>query len=110
IEGALFIAGVAATLQALNFRLTAWRAAFVLLVYLSPNVIWGLLIGQSAVLIFCLQALGLWAVRAGRPALGGLVLGAVVLKPHLLAVELPVLVSAPRRAWAATGLAVAGLL
>ena len=67
-------------------------------------------IGQSAVPIFGLQALGLWALSAHRPWLGGLALGAVVLKPHLLAVELPALLSAPRRAWAGAALAIGGLL
>jgi hypothetical protein len=110
LEGAMLLGGLAATLRALDFRLSDLRAGLVLLVFLSPNVIWGLMIGQSVVVMFLLQGVGLWLLRTGRPFLGGLALGAIVLKPHLLAVELPVLLSAPRRAWAGAALSIAGLL
>ena len=110
VEALLLLAGIAATLRVLDYRLTELRAGLVLLVYLSPNIIWGLMIGQSVVLIFFLLALGLWLLRTNRPFWAGLALGALVLKPHLLAVALPVLVSAPRRAWAGAAVGAGALL
>jgi Glycosyltransferase family 87 len=110
VETLIVAGGVAATLYVYRFRLTRARAIFVLAVFLSPNIIWGVLIGQSVVLMFGLQALGLWLLRRNHPFWAGMALGAVVLKPHLLAVELPVLLSAPRRAWAGAALAIGGLL
>jgi hypothetical protein len=110
VESVLLLGGIAATLRALDFRMTDLRLGLLLLVFLSPNVIWGLMIGQSVVVIFFLQAVGLWLLRSGRPFWGGLALGAVVLKPHLLAVELPVLLSAPRRAWAGAAVSIGALL
>ncbi len=110
LESAMLVGGVIATLRALDFRLTDWRAAVACAAYLSPDLAWGLVIGQSAILIFFLQALGLWALRRDRPLVGGLFLGSAVLKPHMLAVELPILVVAPRRAWLGAGLSIIGLL
>jgi hypothetical protein len=110
VEALMLAGGVAAVLHVSGFRLTPARAVFVLAVVLSPNAIWGVLIGQSVVLMFGLQALGIWLLRRNHPFWGGMALGAVVLKPHLLAVELPVLLSAPRRAWAGAALAIGGLL
>ena len=110
VEAILLLGGIAATLRVLDYRLTELRAGVVLLVYLSPNIIWGLMIGQSVVVIFFLLALGLWLLRSNRPFWAGLALGALVLKPHLLAVALPVLASAPRRAWAGAALGSGGLL
>jgi hypothetical protein len=102
--------GLAATIRALGWRLTPLGGFVAALVFLSPNIMWGLMIGQSVVLMFGLQALGIWLLRQDRPFLGGLALGAVVLKPHLLAIELPVILSAPRRAWAGAATSIVGLL
>jgi hypothetical protein len=109
-ESVMFAAGIAATVRVLKLRLTELRSVFVLIVYLSPNVIWGLMIGQSVVLIFALQALGMWLLHSGRPFWGGFALGAVVLKPHLLAVQLPLLLSAPKKAWLGAATSIALLL
>jgi len=100
----------AATLAALGWSRTRPWALPVLLVYLSPNVAWGLMIGQSTLLVWALQAAGWLLLRRGHSAMAGLCLGAIVFKPHMLLVAAPLLLLAPRRAWATAAAAVAILL
>ncbi len=110
IETLLLGGGIAATLAAWNYQGRGGRALPTALVYLSPNIVYGLLLGQSVVVLFALEAAGLWALRRGRPGWAGLLLGGLVLKPHLLAVVVPLLLSAPRRAWAGAALSAGALL
>lgn len=110
VELLMLTAGIIAALRLFDVRPTDITLYSVLLVYLSPNIAWGVMIGQSVVLVFLLQMLGMWFLREGRSFLGGLFLGSMVLKPHMLAVALPILLSAPRKAWVGAAVGIGVLL
>ncbi len=99
LEIGMVLVGIAAWLRACAVRVTPGLLLLISLVISSPNIVWGVVIGQSVVLMALLEGLGLWLLRRNQPFWGGIALGALVLKPHMLAVILPALVIASRRAW-----------
>lgn len=99
---AAFLVGSMAVWRVWQRPVRGWQAgAFLVgLLFLYP-VTWALLLGQMAVWVFAWVALSLWALERGRDRWAGGFLALSTVKPHLVALLVPVtlLWSARRRRW-----------